>query len=57
MVSENYGGEIDYFYLYFDDSFCLRFFVRKKETAMGISIDALSKPNSEYVRAVNEWVI
>lgn len=38
-------------------SFCLHFrsclFV---ETAMGVSIDAQSKPNSPYVQAVKEWV-
>ena len=27
------------------------------ESAMGVSIDALSKPNSEYVRAVKQYVL
>lgn len=33
--------------------FCFSFF-SVSETAMGVSVDALSKPNSEYVRAVKE---
>lgn len=32
------------------------FFYSPTETAMGVSIDALSKPNSEYVKAVKELV-
>lgn len=31
----------------------LHLFTCKKETAMGVSVNALSKPNSEYVKAVN----
>lgn len=29
-------------------------FVRFTETAMGVSIDALAKPDSEYIQAVKE---
>lgn len=55
MVSKTLLSQIDRF-LTDTGVFILFTFYRlmcETETAMGVSLDALSKPNSEYVKAVN----